>query len=324
MKKLLFILLFIPTLVFSQGFPATSFPPAGLKSNYSGTPGFVVSNVIQLIDPDVVTWATAAGITNGAVILAYSNLVTAWKAAGYWTNTKWIHPYTTDLSSGDPARFNQMKYNLKDPRDLDAAFRLTANGSGSTFTMSGFTNGGSGNWLTTHGTPAAVFSGPNAITLILGISVNLNQFSNDFGSTDFSGTNRNLVFNVVSNTAEATVSTASSIGSDMSSVSTSKAIWCIWRTGSATSGIYSNNSGTPFNTSAVASVALGATQEIFVGAISNGGSGVTPSTRTYVIDIAYNGTITGSDWVTMSTLINQCEKDVETALGLSTGTRSWF
>lgn len=310
----------------SQTFVANSSLPKGFVSRASvtGTVGLVANNTPPAaLDADVQAWVTATGISNAGVIAAYNTFVIAWKAAGYWTNTKIIHPYTTDAGTGAPA-LAQMKYNLKDPRDLDAAFRLTASGGGSpVYSNVGYLNGGAGCWLTTHAPPATVFSSQNAFTVILGISTNVNAFENDYGSTDFSGTNRNLYLRVLNNNVEATASTSSS--SDISiAAPTSKGIWFLTRTGSTAEAVYKNNSSTPVVTAATASVALGATQEMFVGAVSNGGSGVLPSTKTYVIDIVYNGSIVGSDAVIMGNLINQLEKDIEAAQSLSTLTRSWF
>lgn len=323
MRRILIILLF-PFLAQGQTFIAPSFPPTGIKGNYSGTPGFVVSNVIQLIDPDVITWATAAGITNGAVILAYSNFVTGWKTGGYWTNTKFIHPYTTDVGSGAPA-LAQMKFNLKDPRDLDVAYRLTPSGGGTpTYTSAGYLNGGAGCWLQTFAKPNPTFSNKDAITLIIGISTNVFEFSYDIGAADFTSDNINLFFRVSNNNSEGSVNTNTIPTMTTPAAPNSDALWYITRTGSAAEALYKNNSSTPAQTSTAASIALGPNQQIVIGALGTSGTAVNPSNKTYVIDIGYNASITGTDVVIMGNLINQLEKDVEVALGLSTGTRSWF
>lgn len=326
MKKILIILFLIPYLGFTQGYVGNSGGPSkGVAQGIvNGNPGFVSNNTPPgSIDADVQAWATATGITDAGVINAYNIFVVGWKSANYWTNTKFIHPYTTDAGTGAPA-LAQMVYNLKDPRNLDIAFRLTPSGGGSpVYTSAGYQNGGAGCWLTTHAPPASVFSSPNALTVILGISTNVNAFENDFGSTDFSGTNRNLFIKVLLNNIEGTASTAGA--TDMSiSAPTSKGLWFLTRTGATAEAFYKNNSSTAWNTGATASVALGATQEMFVGALSNAGSGVNPSTKTYVIDIAYDGLIVGSDVVIMGNLINDLQKNLETAQGLTTGTRSWF
>ncbi len=66
---------------------------------------------------DATLFLTATGITDHTISLAITNLVLAAKAHGWWEKMKAIYPLV-----GGTATTN--KYNLKDPRDLDAAFRL--------------------------------------------------------------------------------------------------------------------------------------------------------------------------------------------------------
>ena len=69
-------------------------------------------------DPDAQAFITAAGITNPTQQSAIITLVSDLKAYGIWTKMKAIYPIVGGTAS-------QHKFNLKDPRDLDAAFRLT-------------------------------------------------------------------------------------------------------------------------------------------------------------------------------------------------------
>jgi hypothetical protein len=70
------------------------------------------------VDPDAQAFITAAGITNPTQQGAINTLVVALKGYNIWTKFKAIYPIVGGSASSH-------KWNLKDPRDLDAAFRLT-------------------------------------------------------------------------------------------------------------------------------------------------------------------------------------------------------
>ena len=72
-------------------------------------------------DADVCAFLTATGITDTTIGGALNVLVGNLKTSGIWTACEAIYPFV-----GGTARSNQ--YNLKDPRDLDAAYRLSFNG----------------------------------------------------------------------------------------------------------------------------------------------------------------------------------------------------
>jgi hypothetical protein len=70
------------------------------------------------VDPDAQAFITAASITDPTQQAAINTLVVDLKGYSIWTKFKAIYPIVGGTAS-------QHKYNLKDPRDLDAAFRLT-------------------------------------------------------------------------------------------------------------------------------------------------------------------------------------------------------
>jgi hypothetical protein len=72
-------------------------------------------------DPDAQAFITAAAITDATQQLAIDNLVKGLKSDNIWTKMKAIYPFVGGTASTH-------KWNLKDPRDLDAAFRLVFNG----------------------------------------------------------------------------------------------------------------------------------------------------------------------------------------------------
>lgn len=73
------------------------------------------------VDPDAQLFITNAAITDTTQKAAIETLVTNLKGYGIWTKMNAIYPFIGGTSS-------QHKYNLKDPRDLDAAYRITFSG----------------------------------------------------------------------------------------------------------------------------------------------------------------------------------------------------
>ncbi len=73
------------------------------------------------VDADAQAFITAAGITDTTQKSAINTLVVNLKAYGIWTKMKAIYPMVGGTATTH-------KFNLKDPRDLDAAFRLVFNG----------------------------------------------------------------------------------------------------------------------------------------------------------------------------------------------------
>jgi hypothetical protein len=81
-------------------------------------------------DSDATAFITAASITSTTQITAISNLVFDLKQNNLWDKMYAIYPFVGGTS------VDNHKYNLKDPRDLDAAYRLVFSGSWT------FNNGG--------------------------------------------------------------------------------------------------------------------------------------------------------------------------------------
>lgn len=73
-------------------------------------------------DSDADAFITAAGITNDTQKEAIHTLVKNLKTAGLWTKMKAIYPFVGGTSTTH-------KYNLKDPNDTDAAFRISFGGT---------------------------------------------------------------------------------------------------------------------------------------------------------------------------------------------------
>ena len=93
------------------------------------------------VDPDAQAFITAAAITDPTQQSAVNQLVVDLKGYGIWTKMKALYPFVGGTAS-------QHKFNLKDPRDLDAAFRLVFNG-GVTHTSTGITFNGTNGYADT-------------------------------------------------------------------------------------------------------------------------------------------------------------------------------
>jgi hypothetical protein len=93
-------------------------------------------------DADAQAFITAAAITNATQQSAINTLVVALKGYGVWTKMKAIYPFVGGTATTH-------KWNLKDPRDLDAAFRLVFNG-GWTHSSNGATPNGTNAFANTY------------------------------------------------------------------------------------------------------------------------------------------------------------------------------
>jgi hypothetical protein len=76
---------------------------------------------VPAYDPDAQAFFTASGLTGATELNAVNQLVLDMKSYGIWTKMKAIYPFV-----GGTAALH--KWNLKDPQDTNAAFRLVFNG----------------------------------------------------------------------------------------------------------------------------------------------------------------------------------------------------
>jgi hypothetical protein len=104
---------------------------------------------IPPLDPDAEAFLTAAAITDPTITSAIDTLVVQLKADGIWTKMKALYPFVGGTASTH-------KFNLKNPVDSDAAFRLVFNG-GWTHSSNGITSGVNG-YADTKLIPSSVLS----------------------------------------------------------------------------------------------------------------------------------------------------------------------
>ena len=99
------------------------------------------------VDPDAQAFITAASITDPTQQSAINTLVVDLKGYNIWTKMKALYPFVGGTAA-------QHKWNLKDPRDLDAAFRLTFHGGGN-WDSNGYTPNGTNAYANTYLAPSA-------------------------------------------------------------------------------------------------------------------------------------------------------------------------
>lgn len=112
--------------------------------------GGLASNPTQgrSFEAETQAFLNATGITDATISSAINDLVLALKNNGLWNKCTAIYPFV----GGSAATH---KYNLKDPRDLDAAYRLTFSGSW-THNATGSVPTAAGTYADTHLKPSDI------------------------------------------------------------------------------------------------------------------------------------------------------------------------
>jgi hypothetical protein len=96
--------------------------------------GFAFGNYGIGFDPDALRFLNAAGIQDQRTSQAINNLVVRLKNANLWTRYQIIYPFAGITSA-------TMKWNLKNPQDTNAAYRIVFN-NGGTFNQNAYTSDG--------------------------------------------------------------------------------------------------------------------------------------------------------------------------------------
>ena len=132
-------------------------------------------------DADAQAFITASGIS-GTEATAINTLVVSLKNANIWTKMKAVYPMVGGSATS-------MKFNLKDARDLNAAYRLVFSGGG-TFSANGYLPNGVNAFANTNFAPSVNSSGINNFhsSYYSRTNVNLTQVDAGCGSSDAQGT----------------------------------------------------------------------------------------------------------------------------------------
>lgn len=172
-------------------------------------------NLSSGIDPDTGTFINATSITDATQIRAVNNLVLGLKNIGIWNKMQAIYPF---VGGTEAAHI----YNLKDPRNLNAAYRLGFSGSGWSHTSNGIQGNGTSSYANTFFNPStngtlnnahiSVYSRTDSAPASFVIEIGNNQQSGptDAGSSIGIRYNNLLYLNIHSLTS--TTNTTTSLG----------------------------------------------------------------------------------------------------------------
>jgi len=115
---------------------------ASEASTWLSSNGYWTNRAGSSVDPDAQAFITAANITDTTQQSAINTLVVGLKTDGIWTKMMAIYPFVGGTASSH-------KYNLKDPRDLNVAYRLSFAG-GWTHSSNGVTPNGVNGYADTY------------------------------------------------------------------------------------------------------------------------------------------------------------------------------
>lgn len=189
---------------------------------------FVYAGGGPALDPDAEAFITAAAITDATQQSAIDTLVKDLKTYGIWTKMKAVYPFVGGTATSH-------KWNLKDPRDLDAAFRLVFSG-GATHDSNGWTPSGTNGYADTFFIPSTNFT-----------SLNDKSFGNYIGTNTNNGVDMGSLSSIyigdqILSRISGVCGFANSGGSSTVSSLDSRGFWSSSRISSAEAKLYKNNS----------------------------------------------------------------------------------
>lgn len=222
-------------------------------------------------DPDAATFLLVNDYALEIYEEAINRMVKSLKEVNLWSAYSAIYPL---LSDGiNDTRANQVKYNLINPIDTDAAYRLSFSG-GVTYTSSGVLFGGVNGFASTFLSPSSL--GQNSLHMSVYSLTNTSGTLNDIGSQDNPLTSSavllirdgtNTLTSRVNQSASNTVSNATSLG-----------LYTINRTASNVVNVWRGNTKI-INTTTTSTTPNNF--DIYLGARNDGGTATLFSNREY-------------------------------------------
>lgn len=143
--------------------------------------GIIAGKGALPMDADAQSFITAASITDTTQKTAINTLVWDLKNANIWTKMKAIYPFVGGTASSH-------KYNLIDPRDLNAAYRLSFIGGG-THSSTGYLPNGTTAYADTFLSPSTALSSQNSTHISYYSRTNNAVDQLDFGTQSVGGVN---------------------------------------------------------------------------------------------------------------------------------------
>jgi hypothetical protein len=223
--------------------------------------GIVSSSGGVSFDADALSFITASAITDNTQKTAINSLVTDLKTYNIWSKMKALYPFVGGTASSH-------KWNLKDPRDLDAAYRLVFNG-GWTHSNTGALPNGTTGYADTYLTPQSNLTQNNCHLSFYSRSNTAGANRASMGSTNPSFTTSHQMFLrftdenfygiIDSNTAFAQYSNTNTTG-----------YYVVSRASNNSIKAYKNSSLIATNTTTI--IAIANSYSIFIGARSDSSS----------------------------------------------------
>ena len=197
----------------------------GILNNHVPTLRSAMGGII--FDTDALAFITAANITNATQKSAVNKLVTDLKTASIWTKMKAIYPFLGGSASSH-------KFNLKDPRDLDVAFRLVFNG-GWTHSATGALPNGTTGYADSKLTPSLVFASSNSV----GVSNYQTDQGNGAGEGSYSSGAR-FLYGATTSFIDIRINTDASAPNSILYLSNGKGLFTVGKNGTANVENYRN------------------------------------------------------------------------------------
>lgn len=217
---------------------------------------------IPITDVDVLAFISAASITDNTQKSAINQLVLDLKAANIWTKMKALYPFVGGNATGH-------KFNLKDPRDVDAAYRLVFSG-GWTHSSNGILPNGTTAFADTKIAPTAM--GQNNVHVSVYLRTNIDGLYDDISGGN-AGTSYILI---MSKNATDTRVVVNTINADPYSNTSSTGMYIANRIVAGTVSLFKNNTKV---INAGRASQTRSSFNLYLGARNNGGTAVNFSPR---------------------------------------------
>jgi hypothetical protein len=249
------------------------------------------------VDTDAQAFITAASITDSTQKSAINQLVIDLKNDNIWTKLKAVYPFVGQSATST-------KFNLKDPQDTDAAFRITWNG-GITYTNGVLSNGTNG-YGNTHFIPS-INSTNNSTSLGYKSTTNAGGSYAEFGA--FS-TGRFAIYNFSGAESANQYNSSAGDGAITATQTDTSGFYIASRTASNSFKLFRNAVQLGSTATGAGGSVSGIAIELYIGALNNAGSAALFTPRNLTFAFTGDG-LSDTDVSNLTTAINT----LDTTLG---------
>ena len=163
-------------IVLKDGTGTTVTPTSVTPNAGSHKVDIVLPSSVTPIDSDAQAFLTATSITDATITSAIQHLVIDLKNGGVWTKLKALYPFVGGTASTH-------KFNLKNPLDTNAAFRLTF-GGGWTHSATGAKPNGTNAYADTHLIPSTHIASIDDFSFGVYLRDNVDELKTDIGCSE--------------------------------------------------------------------------------------------------------------------------------------------